>query len=344
MSEAGSPPFKPSWIDRFTRWLESLPGPYGASIFIIYILLSIQSQLVNWAAGVESWGVFNPAHLVYQLFTVEVLYFWNYLDRDAIRELKAFRPIWPAADREYADLVFRLSHQPARPIAALSALGIVIGAYYAYSVEMMTSGRFAFSLASFYGVLGFGVPMILALAFCYRIIRQLRIVSRLYASVSEIDLFNLEPVYALSSHTAKTGVIFLIMVYSNLLLAPRSIEIPTALVTTIAISVISFTAFVLPLRGINQRLVAKKKEVLREVNGRIKESFALLEERFDRRELGQVPELGKAIASLQHQKVFVEEIPTWPWQPGTVRGFISAMLLPILLWAIQQILGRFFPF
>jgi hypothetical protein len=166
----------------------------------------------------------------------------------------------------------------------------------------------------------------------------------LYASVSEIDLFNLEPVYALSSHTAKTGVIFLIMVYSNLLLAPRSIEIPTALVTTIAISVISFTAFVLPLRGINQRLVAKKKEVLREVNGRIKESFALLEERFDRRELGQVPELGKAIASLQHQKVFVEEIPTWPWQPGTVRGFISAMLLPILLWAIQQILGRFFPF
>lgn len=35
---------------------------------------------------------------------------------------------------------------------------------------------------------------------------------------------------------------------------------------------------------------------------------------------------------------------TWPWQPATIRVFLSAVFLPILLWAIQQVLDRFLEF
>jgi hypothetical protein len=344
MTDLVSPLSKPSWFDRFAEWLDSLPGPYWAAVLIIYVLLSVQSQVVNWIAGAETWWKLNPVHLFYQLFTAEVLYFWRYLDRDALRGLAAFRPLYKASDDTFSGLAYRFSHQPARPVAVITIAGILVGAYYAYSVSLMNTGTFTLSVSSFYGILGFSIPMILALVFCYRLIRQLRIVSELYESATEIDLFNLDPVYALSSHTAKTGLIFLFLVYSNLLLVPGSIQIPTALVTTIAISIISFLAFALPLRGINQRLVAEKKAMVREINARIKSTFTLLEDRVDREEWDHMPGLERALSSLERQKHFVEKIPTWPWKPGTLRGFISAMLLPIVLWAVQQVLERYLTF
>ena len=38
----------------------------------------------------------------------------------------------------------------------------------------------------------------------------------------------------------------------------------------------------------------------------------------------------------------LEKVPTWPWRPGTPRNFASAVLLPLLIWAVQQAAGRFF--
>ena len=37
----------------------------------------------------------------------------------------------------------------------------------------------------------------------------------------------------------------------------------------------------------------------------------------------------------------VGRISTWPWAPTTLTGFVSALLLPVLLWVIQRLLTRF---
>jgi hypothetical protein len=338
MTDEFIPPFKPSWLDRFTDWLEALPGPYWLTILAIYLVLVVQSQVTAWISGIEVWGELNPEHLVYHLFSAQVLYFWKYLYRDAARALDAFGPLLRAREDSIVELGYRLKRQPARPVVALTILGAGVGVYYSYSVTIMNMGIYEVSIASLSGAIGFILPMTLALVLCYRIINQLRIVSRLYESASDIDLFNLEPVYALSTHTAKTGIFFLVIVYSNLLLSPGSIEIPTALLTTIVISLISLSAFVLPLRGINQRLVAEKKGMVAEVNNRIKKTFGLLESDFDNSQLDQMQKLGTTLSTLERQKTILESIPTWPWKPGIMRGFVSAMLLPIALWIIQQIL------
>jgi hypothetical protein len=31
-------------------------------------------------------------------------------------------------------------------------------------------------------------------------------------------------------------------------------------------------------------------------------------------------------------------MPTWPWQPATFRGLLTALLLPLLLLLIQRLL------
>jgi hypothetical protein len=337
-------PYAPSWVDRFANWLEGLPGPAWTAYLGFYLLLVLQSHLVNWTSGRIPWFTFTQEQFFYQLFSAEILFFLSYLNRDAAHALEDFSPLLNVSEGELSRLKYRFSHQPARPVLFITLVGILFGASSFYSVEQATGFDFSFNLYSIYGAVSFAMPTTFALVFCYRIIIQLQTVSRLYATAPEIDLFNLEPVYALSTHTAKTGMIFLFLTYSNLLLSPGSILVPTALVATVAISVLSFAAFVLPLRGINHRLVTEKKVMLRGVSTRIRTVFERLEKTFDGGEWAEVSELDKSIQSLQHQKDYIEKIPTWPWQPATMRGFVSAMLLPILIWAVQQVLARFFEF
>ncbi len=167
-------------------------------------------------------------------------------------------------------------------------------------------------------------------------------VSRLYEIASNIDLYDLEPVYALSSHTAKTGLIFLLIVYSNLLLSPDTLQFSAVFIMLVILTLIATAAFFLPLRGINKRLVDEKKGMLREIHQRIKTGFGKVERSFDGNSLTEISELRTAISALEGQKAYVEKIPTWPWQPSTLRGFLTAVLLPIGIWGFQQVLYRLF--
>jgi Xaa-Pro aminopeptidase len=36
----------------------------------------------------------------------------------------------------------------------------------------------------------------------------------------------------------------------------------------------------------------------------------------------------------------IKKLPTWPWETGTLRNFITALLIPLTAWGIQQVLLR----
>lgn len=336
-------PYKPSWVDRFVDWLHGLPIPTWITFATLFLLLGLQNQLANWLAGIDPWFQFRLINFMYQLFTVEVLFFMKYLDQDAVRALNKFRPLLDLPERQLARLEYRLTTQPSRIVWILTGLGLILGGLFYYQVAEFLQRDPSFSLVDLYGALGFGIPLVLALVFCYRIVVQLRTISDLYDSASNLDLYDLEPVYALSGHTAKTGLILLFMIYTSLLVDPQSIMNPATIFATIMISLVGLAAFVLPLRGINRRLVAEKQSVLRRIRSRLKDAFLAVERKYDASALAEMDELGTAIENIERQIAFVERIPTWPWQPGTMRAFLSAMLLPIAIWVIQQILARFLP-
>ena len=52
----------------------------------------------------------------------------------------------------------------------------------------------------------------------------------------------------------------------------------------------------------------------------------------------------KTVDGAERQIAILERIPTWPWQPGTLRGVVTALFLPILLWLITRILERLIVF
>jgi hypothetical protein len=65
-----------------------------------------------------------------------------------------------------------------------------------------------------------------------------------------------------------------------------------------------------------------------------------LHTRVDRADLRRMDDLYKAIASLDLERTTLNKIPTWPWEPGSIRGVAAALLLPLAIWLIQQIAAR----
>jgi len=48
----------------------------------------------------------------------------------------------------------------------------------------------------------------------------------------------------------------------------------------------------------------------------------------------------EGIASLDLERATLNKIPTWPWEPGSIRGVVAALLLPLGIWLIQNLLTR----
>ena len=60
----------------------------------------------------------------------------------------------------------------------------------------------------------------------------------------------------------------------------------------------------------------------------------------DAREIAGMSELHHEIQAILELRREIGAISTWPWGPGTLRTFVTALLVPILLWISQQILER----
>jgi hypothetical protein len=331
--------FRSSWIDRLVDWVTGLRGPSWLAFTALFILLGLLAHIGFWAAGFQSRYSFSIDIFLNQLWIVSVLLFHNLLDRDAKRALEEFRPLMNVSDEQFAIDMYAFTNLPARPVLLLSLIGVPIAIYIdpGIPIELPLRVVVPWSLV----IVG-AISTSLALVFSYRIIRQVRTISGFYSRASAIDLYDLEPVYALSSHAARTGLALLLAVYVNIVITPEALEVSSLFILVLLLTLLASAAFFLPLRGINKRLVEEKRTLLQSTQRRIRMAFAQIEQNFDSGALSELSTLNSAVSALRNQMELIEKIPTWPWQQSTLRGFISLLLLPIFIWAVQQILSRLF--
>ena len=173
----------------------------------------------------------------------------------------------------------------------------------------------------------------------YHTIRQLRLVSQVHALASRIDLFEPAPLYAFSNLTARTGIGLVLLIAYGFLVDP-TINLEAAVLTG-PVLVVAVAAFVLPLRGMHQRLVVEKERLQLQADQRFKATLADLHRSVDERDLSVADGLNKTLTSLQLERDALARIPTWPWQAATLRAFVSVLLVPIMIWLIIRLLERF---
>jgi hypothetical protein len=84
----------------------------------------------------------------------------------------------------------------------------------------------------------------------------------------------------------------------------------------------------------------EKKALLADASLRLESAFIALDRKVDAGDLKDMQSTEAALASLVMKRNFIDGIPTWPWRPTSFRAVLTAVLLPVFIYLVQQILVR----
>jgi hypothetical protein len=358
-------PYFPSWVDRFTAFVDRLPGPPWAYYAAMGVTLYLATAAVQWGSGAYPVGVLSRGHAVGAFLTPYALGLMHYLDRVAASAIKSFRPALRGGENTYHRLAYIFTTLPSRLAAGggllIGLAGLLLAGGAAYLLPSTASlasaggGRDVLSVLNrgFVALFevgptpaSYGVTLaVLALnwwtggTLVLHTIRRLILVARIYKRHTNVDLFRQGPLYALSRLTAQTTIGAVFVVYS-IATVPTYMATRVGYVTVAMIVVLAFASFALPLVGIHRVLVSEKDRLLEGIADRLRSTGAELHRRIDQNLYRGMDELNKAMAGLEIERNMIAAMPTWPWQPDTLRTLLIALLLPVVVWVTQVLLQR----
>jgi hypothetical protein len=335
------PPYPPSFVDRFMNFIERLPFPYWLTYLLLFIIQSTLMHILAWIDGWIPAYSFNPLLLLFPVWQWLPLAMITYLDSVSIQSLSIFSPLLDVEEAELKRLKYEFSTMPTRGVILNSAFwGIV------YSILTFVSFKgfyVSYGLSTFLSV-AIGLEGLFAYltgsAIYYYSIRQLNLINHTVKRVRQFNVFRLDPVYAFSRMTSLIGVSWMIMLTLTLLLFPIQLVSGVVLAILILQVVLAIVAFVLPLWFVHRRLVAEKRGLLAEFNRQVESTAARLHHYLDEDDMGPVTQLKYAMLGLTAEHEILKDIPTWPWRTGTLAGFLSITILPIILYIVQFFISK----
>jgi hypothetical protein len=337
-------PYKASWIHRFSAWVDGLPIPAWVFYLLVLFTGGAVQHLFAWRNGTLGVGQFSALLALTWVWLVEQLYYYGHLNpRYARQALNDIRPLLDLDDERFELLSFEFTMTPAGPALILQILGLLFGLVFAIVVRP-ASPELNYNLPGFL-FLNWALTQAMTFAAFYAIIRQMVMVNRVIKQIKKLDIYNIDPLYGLARLTASIAIAIVVIAVSNYLTRmPQHTGSTIAVVFYVSFSALALAVFVLPLTEINRRLSGEKERRLRTVYSQIEDAFDKVREGFRSNELEQMASLHDGVEVMLQEKALLETIPTWPWAPSTFRGLIAAVLLPLFLWLVQQLLGRIMGF
>jgi hypothetical protein len=321
--------------------LDRLPGSRWLTYLAIGLVLLLVPNIAVWTEGAAPFGTFIPAFAYLAAATTFILWLIRYLDGRASAALVTLRPALKASHEEYAKLAYRLANLPARSVllAGFVTLAVVFlteaageGPYRLEALDGFPASHFALRVTYLTCWWVFGT-------FVYHTIHQLRLINHIYSERTSINLFQMTPLYAFSNLTALTAGSLTVIPLGWLAANPEiGLDDPVVLVMVLAIQFLAAVTFLWPQLGIHRLQGGEKNRLLDEANQRLEAIINELHCRVDDGELERVGELNTTITTLQAGLKVTKGIPTWPWQPETVRWLATALVLPLGLWLLQYVL------
>lgn len=336
-------PVSPSWLNLVSAWIAGLPVP----AWIVYVGFTafaiVMSNAQNWIAGTISPPQLTIEQTYWALLAGVLLAMLPYLDRVAVAALETFRPALAGANVDFDRLATELTVIPARQAWIVTALAIgatVLG----FASSPAATGIVGLPpLAIILQSMGESLVLSLLFLLMYHTLRQLRAVARIHSMAPQVDLFRPAPLYAFSQLTVRTSIAFVAIVSATLLVTGSSVESYPVVVTgpfLVGGLLIATAAFVLPLQGMHGRIVAEKRGLEWQIGRRLESMMGEVHRAADDGDLSRADGLNKLLGSLIAERELVFRLPTWPWQPGTVGAFATAIILPIALFLVTRLLQR----
>jgi hypothetical protein len=341
-ADASSPGlYKASWIDRLMAAVERLPVPYWLTYLVLGLAETVFIQCVTWLWAPETRFVLQPEAAVFPLWTWGVLALMTALNHEAIIGLHRFHPLLDADEGSIASLEYEITTMPARTVLLTTPVWLALFAMIAVTTPIISHHRDRPILYAVILLTG-AVAFLIGTGIYIHTVHQLRVVSRLYASMKKINMFHLAPVYAFAGLTAQTAIGFVILIAATQLLYPYSMTDLNVLFLYFSQVLLALAVFILPLRHAHQRLVAGKQRLQADAAQRMEKALHHLHEAVDEQNIGALDGLNKIVSAVTNERDILAKIPTWPWPPGTLRAVTTVLLVPIALFLIQAILRRWF--
>ena len=327
---------KPSWTDRLMDAVERGPLPYWIVYPALFLLEAAIFHLIGWQDGWVKPYTLERINFLYPLWAWFPLLAMTYLDGVAKQSLQAFASLLDDSPEDLARLEEEFTHMPPGPVIATGLIWVGV-----YALMMVISfgsfvrdyglGNFAMLVSGLVGLVTFPVGGVLY----YHTIRQLRLVSETVKRVRQFNLFQLDPVYAFSRLTSQTGLFWLLLLTLTQLVFPANLLTVVSISLYVIMVVLVCAAFMLPIWSVHHRLKDEKSRLISEANQRLESKLEGLHRSLDADHLEEVVTIREAVCALVEEREILSKIPTWPWRTGTLAGFVSALILPVILVLIQ---------
>lgn len=315
--------------------------PYAITYLALFLLESAVILVLSWVDGWLPTFTFSPIVFIYPFWLWGPLLIMTYLNTLSVESISSFRPLLEIPDEAVTTLKLEFTSMPASRVILSSFAWLVFYLVLTYAGFLRIYSAYHFgTLAAAASFIAGLASFFVGSAIYYHTVRQLGLVHRTVTSVSEPDLFRLDPIYAFSTLTSRTAIGWVILLTVTLLLFPISLAPAPSLILLVTQVLFALAAFALPLRIVHTRLVAAKRRLVAEHDARLKATLSRLHRCLDENDLADVPQLNTALTGLTAERDVLSKIPTWPWRPGTLAGFLSVIVLPIALFVVQLFLSR----
>jgi hypothetical protein len=336
--------YRPSWVDKLSAWIEGLPGHQSFYFIIIgIILLAIQTGFY-WFENPTATGKFLPGHLFLSAAITFILAVIPIFDKQAEEALVKFLPLSNLENEQKNEIEQRLTNLPGfgAVIAGVLAIGYIL------VIETISSGVYQIEILN-------GLPtsqLVLRVVylicwwcfgtFIYHTVHQLSVINQIYTRHTRINLFRKKPLYGFSSLAALTAGSIIVLPYGFFLVNSEVMTLsdPYVLPFYLLVTAVALITFLLPQLGIHRLQQDEKDRLLDETYQRYDSLRSDLHAAMDGKDYSDLSTLNTAIGMVENEINTIKGISTWPWQPETVRWLFTALVLPLLMWLLQFILGK----
>lgn len=352
---SGSPGDRRSWVDALIAGIDRLPMPPWVLYLLAALAFGAASVLLRWSDGSVPYPAISPITTVFAMGAPYVFGVVHHLGRAARRALVEFRRALGELDARYAELEVRLTTMTPWQAWLAVPLGAIPPVIGQLGGGWGITARTSIATSVYTVVVQVLLNVSLAL-FLMRVGRQLRTIVRIHREASAIRLSDTLAHSAFSRLTFRAAVLVLVP-YAIVEVAANLLDESTIVeMILFALSlIVSVAVFVLPLLGMHRRLVTlKRAEILELETAFDRTSARLLATVAEAAPVGAggfggaggggrsetMTALSEAIGALEVSRERVRRSSAWPWAPEAVRGFVTSVALPILLWLASTALDR----
>ncbi len=323
-----------SYVDLLIHKMDKARFPNWLFYPLLVLLFTVADRLIfiyeDGAGYFESfYGVFSTT---WTLFINHAMY------RLAISTFDQFKPSLELSDErvESHRRTFLFSNPWIGWITLIAGIFTFL-IFWTAGIEsgLLETTRSAF-LAFIYGLFLFGANSAFITYFMINSIRRLRRIVLMHGEVRKINLLDLDPLRAFSRFSSSTAIALLLSVA---IFARFGFDLDDVIFYGVLV-ILSILVFVVPLVSLRNKISVERDKQLKEISADLAVISRKMRHAIHQDDLPSLGSLRQGQEGLKFQREELNQINPWPWNFATLRGFSSAILLPIFIWLVTRLLER----